>query len=131
MVIDTARLTNQGNSGGDLRLVKRCRLTCWSRGFSTAQLSGGAINSAIGLSIEASAYIHNDGGSLLALGNLELEAPRIENRAMFLPAIASPPGGHAQLLRRSQGDLRHGALRRHNALLAGGIAADEPCTRAL
>ena len=93
MVIDTARLTNQGNAGGELRLVKRCRLTCWSRGFSTAQLSGGAINSAIGLSIEASAYILNDGGSLLALGNLELEAPRIENRAMFLPAIASPPGG--------------------------------------
>jgi filamentous hemagglutinin family protein len=92
-LIDAERVDNKALSSGQFYLVKRCRIVCWSRGFSTANPIGGAISAASGLAITASEAITNDAGSFLALGNMELDAPFISTRARFLPAVINPPGG--------------------------------------
>ena len=92
-IINAARVHNLAAPSGAFSLVKRCRIVCWSRGFSTADVLGGAISAASGLEITASESIRNDSGSLLALGNMELDAPFISTEARFLPSMMNLPIG--------------------------------------
>ncbi len=92
-VINATRVRNEATPTGQFFAIKRCRIVCWSRGFSTADTVGGEISAAAGLAITAGESIHNDAGSFLALGNMELDAPFISTRARFLPAVINPPGG--------------------------------------
>lgn len=92
-IINAARVHNRAAPSGSFSLIKRCRIVCWSRGFSTADLLGGAISAASGLEITASESIRNDAGSLLALGNMELDAPFISTEARFLPSVTNLPLG--------------------------------------
>ena len=92
-VITAERVENRGAPSGRFYMVKRCRIVCWSSGFSTANPLGGAISAASGLEITATEWISNDAGSFLALGNLELDAPFISTRARFLPTVTNLPMG--------------------------------------
>ncbi len=92
-MISAARVHNRAEPSGTFFLVKRCRIVCWSRGFSTANQLGGAISAASGLEITASESIRNDAGSFLALGNMELDAPFISTEARFLPSVKNLPLG--------------------------------------
>ncbi|MCC5979361.1 MAG: filamentous hemagglutinin N-terminal domain-containing protein [Salinarimonas sp.] len=92
-VINATRVHNQGTAVGQFSTIKRCRIVCWSRGYSTANILGGQISAAAGLAITAGESIGNDAGAFLALGNMELDAPFISTRARFLPTVINPPGG--------------------------------------
>lgn len=92
MLIAADRIESRSTPIGSAQLVERCRIVCWSRGWSGVGTLGGTINSSRGLALSAQSVVL-DGGALLALGNLEIAAAEIVARAQFLPRFAVQPGG--------------------------------------
>ncbi|HST95544.1 MAG TPA: filamentous hemagglutinin N-terminal domain-containing protein [Microvirga sp.] len=90
--IATRTLKNDGLYTGTIELSKKCGLTCISHGTSTVAALGGRINAAGSAEIKASTLIDN-GGDIVAYGNLSVSAPRIEARATFVPDFANRPAG--------------------------------------
>lgn len=92
LLIAADRIESRATPIGTAQLVERCRIVCWSRGWSGVGTLGGTINSSRGLALSARSVLV-DGGALLALGNLEIAAAEIVARADFLPRFAVQPGG--------------------------------------
>ncbi|MBQ0824183.1 filamentous hemagglutinin N-terminal domain-containing protein [Microvirga sp. HBU67558] len=92
LTIDTGTLINTGVYTGLLEFTKTCDWRCSSHGTSTITPSGGKINAAGSAEIKASQRIDN-GGDIVAYGNLSVIAPKVAARATFIPDFVNRPAG--------------------------------------
>jgi filamentous hemagglutinin family protein len=92
LMIDTNTLVNTGVYSGVLEFTKTCDLRCSSSGTSTVTPSGGKINAAGSAEIKANQLIDN-GGDIVAYGNLLVIAPKVTARATFVPDFVNRPAG--------------------------------------
>lgn len=92
LTIDTGTLVNTGLYTGLLEFTKTCGLTCSTYGTSAVTPIGGKINAAGSAEIKASQRLDN-GGDIVAYGNLQVIAPKITARATFVPDFVNRPAG--------------------------------------
>jgi filamentous hemagglutinin family protein len=92
LMIDTGVLINTGVYTGILELTKTCDVRCSSHGTSTVTSSGGKINAAGSAEIKAGQLVDN-GGDIVAYGNLLVAAPRVTAHATFIPDFMNRPAG--------------------------------------
>ncbi len=79
--ITTKDFLNKAFRVGEAHYEESCRFFCSSKGYSNIRFIGGQISAGNKLNIQANNSIINTGGSLLALGDVSLKAPTIQNTA--------------------------------------------------
>jgi filamentous hemagglutinin family protein len=92
LMIDAGTLINRGVYTGHLEFTKSCDVRCTSYGTSAIMPTGGKINAAGSAEIKARKLIDN-GGDIIAYGNLQVSAPKVMARAAFLPDFVNRPAG--------------------------------------
>jgi adhesin HecA-like repeat protein len=97
--IDAGLFEDFGIVSGSLSFSRYCGFVCKSSGISTAGAASatgdpaGLVSSAGSMQINASSKIVNDGGVILAEGNLGLNSPLITAYGLIAPQIAAFPAG--------------------------------------
>ncbi len=93
LAITARAVENNAIWTGSGSFEKNCRITCWARGSSTVNATGGVMNAQYGLSIDATESLSNNGGFIIAYGNLAINAASVTNSAAFVPTIVNRPSG--------------------------------------
>ena len=93
LIIKAREVRNIGQWVGSITHEKQCGFVCWSKGESDINIVGGVMNAQYGLSIDASDSLINDGGQIVAYGNIEINSPVVTNSAAFVPVIIKRPSG--------------------------------------
>jgi filamentous hemagglutinin family protein len=96
LAITARAVRNLGVASGSAYLKRTCDIFCRNTGGGSIEVSGGVMNAQYALSIDASEIVENRGGRMIAYGNLDINAPRIVNEAMFVPVVVRRPAsiGH-------------------------------------
>jgi filamentous hemagglutinin family protein len=81
------RVSNEALRTGSLHYESRCLFVCSKSASSTVVLTGGSITASSGIHLIAGTEIMNNGGRILAVDDLVLDAPRVTARA--LPAYTT------------------------------------------
>lgn len=92
LAISAGSILNTAFYSGTLTLTKECGLTCWSQGSSQVAPVGGKINASGSADIVAANSIEN-GGEIVAYGNLSVSAPQVTASALISPDVANRPAG--------------------------------------
>jgi len=92
LIIDTGALINTGIYTGLLEFTKACDVRCSSYGTSMVMPLGGKINAAGSAEIKANRLVDN-GGDIVAYGNLLVIAPKVTAHASFVPDFVNRPAG--------------------------------------
>jgi filamentous hemagglutinin family protein len=87
----TKTFVNRGARDGGFKIVKRCGWTCATRADGGVTLASARINAAGSAAIVARDEIVNDGGDIVAYGNLAVTAPRVTARAVEVAGVAKRP----------------------------------------
>lgn len=91
--VDTGRLVNNGAATGLAYFSRYCALTCSAKGFANISLTGGRINAAGSMQLNASTWIVNNGGVIASYDNMAINSPSIVASATYAPAVSDMPGG--------------------------------------
>jgi filamentous hemagglutinin family protein len=78
-----SRILLQAVFSGSAHYERNCLIVCGSEGSSTVQTQGGLLSAAGNVSLKAGDEIQNIGGRVLALGDLEIAAPRVVARGVM------------------------------------------------
>lgn len=110
IAITTGTLTNEALTTGRASVQVTCGFTCRTTPMGTVQMQGGTMSASRDIAITASNEVLNRGGSLLALGQMEVTAPRIRAEAVTTWRAVALPGSvfsavSPHLLRTDQGGL--------------------------
>lgn len=87
------RVETAGIGSGRVELRKTCVLTCSYSASGDVSVFGGQISAGRDISIIARDQFRNIGGSVLAAGNVAIEAGDVELRAITLPTLVARPKG--------------------------------------
>ncbi len=93
LVIRANDVFNLGVWTGTASYEKRCGIFCKAWGESNINVTGGVMQSQYGLSITAANQVINNGGQIVAYGNLEITAPKVESIAAFVMSVINRPAG--------------------------------------
>lgn len=76
--------STEGFRTGSMHYEQRCLIFCRARASSDVAIVGGGVNAGLDVRISAGTRIVNQGGRVLALGNIALKAPEIEATSIEL-----------------------------------------------
>lgn len=93
VIIDARRLYNHAQWMGAISVQKNRGLAYRGKVVSDVALLGGEINATRGVTIQADEELLNEGGTIMALGNMEIASARVLGIAGYVPQAASRPAG--------------------------------------
>lgn len=110
IAITTGALTNEALPTGQASVQVTCGFTCRTTARGGVQMQGGTMSASRDIAITAGTEVLNRGGSLLALGRMEVTAPRIRAEAITTWRAVALPGSvfravSPYLLRTDQGGM--------------------------
>jgi filamentous hemagglutinin family protein len=78
---------------GDMVVNQSCLVICKTKASGNSHLAGGTMNATLDITLTSAESITSTGGTILALGDMTLDAPRIFAGALRLPTIVQRPAG--------------------------------------